>query len=85
MRKRQATYPDTLIIWDVTWTKQEEVWVGLAITDPEDPALALSVAYQRIVRRDGRYVMVDPGLTLDRFGWDEDDVTITDPPEEEDR
>jgi hypothetical protein len=43
------------------------------------------VAYQRIVRRDGRYVMVDPGLTLDRFGWDEDDVTITDPPEEEDR
>jgi hypothetical protein len=85
MRKRQATYPDTLIIWDVTWTKQGEVWVGPAITDPEDPALAPSVAYQRIVRRDGRYVMVDPGLTLDRFGWDEDDVTITDPPEEEDR
>jgi hypothetical protein len=32
------------------------------------------VAYERIIRRDGRYVMVDPGITLDRFGWDEDDA-----------
>jgi hypothetical protein len=68
MRKRKPTYPDTLIIWDIPWTKQGEVWVGPAITDPEDPTLALSVAYQRIVRRDGHYVMEDPGLTLDRFG-----------------
>jgi hypothetical protein len=26
--------------------------------------------------------MFDPGLTLDRFGWDEDDVTITEPEED---
>jgi hypothetical protein len=32
MRKPNATYPDTLILWDVTWTKQGEVWVGPAIT-----------------------------------------------------
>jgi hypothetical protein len=34
--------------------------------------LALAVEYERIIRQDGRYVMVDPGITLDRFGWDED-------------
>jgi hypothetical protein len=78
-------YPDTLILWDVTWTKQGDVWVGPAITDPEDPKLALSVEYQRLVRRDGRYVMLDPGLTLDRFGWSDGDLTITpDPDADED-
>lgn len=44
--------------------------------------LALAVEYQLIIRRDGRYVMLDPGLTLDRFGWDEGDVTLTEPAEE---
>jgi hypothetical protein len=29
--------------------------------------LATAVACERIIRRDGRDVMVDPGLTLDRF------------------
>ena len=37
--------------------------------DPDNPMLA---------------TMEDTGLTLDRFVWSEDDVTITDP-EEEDR
>jgi len=72
------SYRDTVIISDVTWTKNGTVWVGPAIADPEDPTLALSVEDQRIVRRDGRYVLVDPSITLDRFGWDEDDVTIID-------
>jgi hypothetical protein len=39
------------------------------------------VVYERIIRRDGRYVMVDPGFTLDRFGWDKRDVTIHEPEE----
>jgi hypothetical protein len=34
--------------------------------------LATAVEYERITRRDGRYVMVDPSITLDRFGWDEE-------------
>jgi hypothetical protein len=42
--------------------------------DPEDATLALSVEYQRIIRKDGRYVMLDPGITLDRFGWTEEDA-----------
>jgi hypothetical protein len=70
-------YPDVLELWGVTWTREGEVWIGPAITDPEDPTLALSVEYQRIVRRDGRYGMVDPGITLDRFGWGPGDMTIT--------
>jgi hypothetical protein len=31
--------------------------------------LAMAVAYERIVRRDGYYVMLDPGITPNRFGW----------------
>ena len=54
-----------------------DVWEGPAITGPKDPILALSVEYQRIIRRDGRYVMVDPSITLDRFTWtDDDELTI---------
>ena len=74
-------YPDTLILWDVTWTKAGMVWVGPAITNPENERLATAVHDERIIRQDGRPVMVDPGIILDRFGWDEDDVTITDPEE----
>jgi len=79
---RRKSYPDVLEIWGVTWTKAGTVWVGPAITEPEDPMLALSVAYERIIHQDGRYVMVDPSITLDRFGWDEDaaeGMTITHP------
>jgi len=48
--------------------------VGPVITDPEDLMLAMAVECKRIIRQDGRYVMVDPGITLDRFGWDEEDA-----------
>jgi len=70
----QSKYPRIIELWGHTWTKPrgQQVWLGPAITDPEDPALAWAVEYQRIVRRDGRYVLEDPGITLDRFGWDED-------------
>jgi hypothetical protein len=60
--------------------------------------LALSVEYKRIIRRDGRCVMLYPRRTLDRFGWDEDateGMTLTradgtvihlgDPDDEDDR
>jgi len=33
---------------------------------------ALSVEDERIVRQDGRDVLVNPSITLDRFSWDED-------------
>ena len=65
-------YPDVLEIWGVTWTKAGKVWVGPAITDPEDPMLGTAVTYERIIRKDGHYVLVDLSITLDRFGWDED-------------
>lgn len=78
-------YPDVLEVWRITGTHTPgwRGWVGPAITDPEDRMLALAVEYQRIVRRDGHYVMLDPGLTLDRFGWEDGDLTITDPDEED--
>ena len=53
-------------IWGVTWTKRGDV-EGPPITDPEDRILALSVEYQRIIRQDGRYVMVDPRLPSTAF------------------
>jgi hypothetical protein len=68
-----------LEIWGHTWThtKGRRGWVSPVITDPEDPMLALAVECQRIIRQDGRYVMVDPSITLDRFCWtDEDELTI---------
>jgi hypothetical protein len=72
----RAKYPDVLTIWGITWTHTQgrRGWRGPAITDPEDPMLALAVECQRIVRRDGHYVMVDPSITLARFGWDEADA-----------
>jgi hypothetical protein len=78
-------YPDVLEIWGITWThtKGRRGWVGPAIADPEDRMLALAVECQRIVRRDGRYVMLDPSITLDRFGWSDGDLTIHEPPAEE--
>lgn len=85
MRKRKSTYPDMLEIWGITWTKASTVWVGPAISDPENEMLALAVEYQRIIRRDGHYVMEDPGLTLDCFGWEEGDITLTEPVEEANR
>lgn len=70
----RSTYPRVLELLGHTWRKPKgsQVWLGPAITDPEDPGLAWAVEYQRIVRRNGRYVLEDPGITLDRFGWDEE-------------
>jgi hypothetical protein len=45
--------------------------------------LALAVECQRIIRRDGHYVMVDPSITLDRFCWNDDDEIEILWPEEE--
>jgi hypothetical protein len=72
----RSKYPRVIELWGHTWTKPrgQQVWLGPMITDPEDPILALSVEYERIIRKDGRYVMEDTGITLDRFGWDEDDA-----------
>jgi hypothetical protein len=78
----KAKYPDVLEVWGFTWTKQGKVWVGPAVTDPEDRTLALAVEHERIIRRGGYYVMVDPSITLDRFGWTEEDaegLTLTGP------
>jgi hypothetical protein len=65
-----------LEFWGHTWThtKGRRGWIGPAITDLEDPMLAAAVESQRIVRKDGRYMMLDPWITLNRFGWDEDDA-----------
>ena len=80
---RHEAYPDVLELWGLTWTKRGDVWEGPPITDPEDPILALSVEYQRIIRQDGRYVMVDPSITLNRFCWtDDDELTISWPEED---
>ena len=80
------TWPDELEISGVTWAKPkgEQGWVGPAITDLEDPRLALLVESERIIRENGRNVLVDLSMTLDRFGWEEDDLTITGPGEEDD-
>jgi hypothetical protein len=80
----RAKYPDVLEVWGITWThtKGTRGWLGPAITDPEDRMLAGCVEYERIIRRDGHYVMLDPGITLDRFCWTEEDaegITITGP------
>jgi hypothetical protein len=74
----KAKYPDVLEVWGITWTrtKGRRGRIGPAITDPEDPMLATAVEYGRIVRRDGHYVILDPGLTLDRFGWHGGDATL---------
>jgi hypothetical protein len=38
---------------------------------------------ERIIRQDGRDVMVDPSMTLDRFGWADGDLRIVLEDEEE--
>jgi hypothetical protein len=72
----RAKLPDVLEFWGDPWTHTQgrRGWIGPAITDPEDPMLASAVEYQRIVRRGGHYVMLDPWITLNRFGWDEEDA-----------
>jgi hypothetical protein len=79
----QETRPAMVEIWGITWTTQGNVWIGPAITDPEDPMLKGAVDAQRIIRQDGRYVMVDSWLTLDRFTWEEGDVEPTETHEED--
>jgi hypothetical protein len=81
----RETWPDVFKIWGVTWGKEGKVWVGLAVIDIENPRMALSVESERIIRENGRNVLVDLSMTLDRFGWEEDDITITGPGEEDDR
>jgi len=42
--------------------------------------LGTAVTYERIIRKDGHDVLVNPSITLDRFGYDEDaaaGVTLT--------
>jgi hypothetical protein len=73
-------YRDVLEIWGLTWATQEQVWAGPEITYPEDPMLVLTVTCQRIIRQDGRDVLVDPGITLDRFGWGEEDAEAEEEP-----
>ena len=34
--------------------------------------LGTAVTYERIIRKNGHYVLVNPSITLDRFGRDED-------------
>ena len=72
----RSKFPDVLEWWGYTWAKTPGHlgWRRPALTDPEDPMLAGAVAYGRIVRRDGHYVMEDPGLTLDRFTWHDGDL-----------
>lgn len=68
---RREPYPDVLHIWDITWTKRGDVWEGPPTSDPT-PYLPLALELGRIEVQGDRYVMADPGITLDRFGWDED-------------
>ena len=72
---RKPRYPDVLEIWDFVWIKRGGVWVGPPVTDPT-PYLPLALELGRIKVQNGRYVMVDPGLTLDRFGWDDEDLIM---------
>jgi hypothetical protein len=79
----RASYPDVLEVWGITWTKRGGVWEGPLVSDPT-PALATSLELGRIEIRGDRYVMVDPGITFDRFGWEDGDLTLTQAAEEED-
>jgi hypothetical protein len=78
---RKDPYPDVLEIWDFTWTKRGDVWEGPPTSDPT-PYLALELG--RIEVRGDRYVMADPGLTLDRFGWADGDLEELPDADEED-
>jgi hypothetical protein len=65
----RAKLLDVLECWGHTWThtKGWRGWIGPAIAEP--PELAWAVECQHIVRQDGSYVMLDPWITLNRFGW----------------
>jgi hypothetical protein len=80
---RRSHYPDVLHIWDFTWTRRGGVWEGPPTSDPT-PFLPLALELGRIEVRGDRYVMVDPGLTLDRFGWEEGDLEEVPDADEED-
>jgi hypothetical protein len=74
---RRAPLPDVLHIWGISWRKRGDVWDGPAVGGPDDAMLREAVHFNRIEVRGGRYVMVDPWLTLGRFTWtDEDELTI---------
>jgi hypothetical protein len=77
----RAKLPDILEFWGYTWThiKGRRGWLGPAIT--EAPELAWAVECERVIRRDGRYVMLNPWITLNRFGWSDGDITIRNPGE----
>jgi hypothetical protein len=66
-------WPDVLHLWDVVWTKHGDVWEGPPTSDPT-PSLPLALELGRIEVRADRYVMTDPGRTLDRFGWADGEV-----------
>jgi hypothetical protein len=72
---RRSNAPDVLEVWGLTWTKRGDVWEG-PLTSDLTPFLPLALELGRIEVRGDRYVMVDPGLTLDRFVWTDDDLTI---------
>ena len=75
--------PDVLHIWDFVWAKQGDVWVGPPTSDPT-PSLPLALALGRIEVWGDRYVMADPGVTLDRFGWEKGDLEEVPDADEED-
>jgi hypothetical protein len=79
--KQREPLPDVLEIWGITWTKRGDVWDGPAVGGPDEAMLREARHFKRIEVRDGRYVMVDPWLTLGRFTWTEGDVEISGPEE----
>jgi hypothetical protein len=81
---RPDPYPDVLELWGLTWTKHGGVWEGPPTSDPT-PFLPLALELGRIAVGGDRYVLVDPGLTLDRYGWADGDLEYhpVNPEEEE--
>jgi hypothetical protein len=80
---RRSNAPDVLEVWGLTWTRRGDVWEGPPTSDPA-PFLPLALELGRIEVRGDRYVMVDPRITLDRFGWEEGDLEEVPDADEED-
>jgi hypothetical protein len=59
--------PDVFHFWRHTWVRRGEVWEGPPVSDPAE-CLPLALACGRIEVRRGRYVIVDPWLTMARQG-----------------
>jgi hypothetical protein len=59
--------PDVFHFWRHTWVRRGEVWEGPPVSDPAE-CLPLALACGRIEVRRGRYVIVDPWLTMARPG-----------------